>query len=52
MSDQAYSPFLFAFAPASVVTNNVQAPGLTEAIPAVVVIPTVPWEEVSAASEE
>jgi peptide/nickel transport system substrate-binding protein len=52
ISDQAYSPFLFAFAPASVVTNNVQAPGLTEPIPAVVVIPTVPWEEVSATSDE
>jgi peptide/nickel transport system substrate-binding protein len=51
ISDQAYSPFLFAFAPASVATKNVQGLGLTEPIPAVVVIPTVPWEEVSAASE-
>ena len=52
ISDEAYSPFLFAFAPASVVTKEVQGPGLTEPIPAVVVIPTVPWEEVSAVSAE
>jgi peptide/nickel transport system substrate-binding protein len=52
ISDQAYSPFLFAFAPASVVTNNVQGPGLTTPLPAVVVTPTVPWEEVSAVSDE
>ena len=52
ISDQAYSPFLFAFAPASVVTKNVQGLGLSEPVPAVVVIPTVPWEEVSAASAE
>jgi peptide/nickel transport system substrate-binding protein len=52
ISDQAYSPFLFAFAPASVATKNVQGPGLTTPIPAVVVIPTVPWEEVSAVSEQ
>jgi peptide/nickel transport system substrate-binding protein len=52
MSDQAYSPFLFAFAPAVVVTKEVQGPGLTSPLPAVVVIPTVPWEEVSAVSEK
>jgi ABC-type transport system substrate-binding protein len=52
ISDQAYSPFLFAFAPASVVTKNVRGPGLSSPLPAVVVTPTVPWEEVSAASGE
>jgi peptide/nickel transport system substrate-binding protein len=52
ISDQAYSPFLFAFAPASVVTKEVQGPGLSEPLPAVVVTPTVPWEEVSAVSAE
>jgi peptide/nickel transport system substrate-binding protein len=52
ISDQAYAPFLFAFAPASVVTKNVQGPGLSKPLPAIVVTPTVPWEEVSVVSEK
>ena len=47
MSDQAYSPFLFAFAPANLAIKGVKGPGLTSALPAVVVTPNVPWEEVS-----
>jgi peptide/nickel transport system substrate-binding protein len=50
MSDQSYSPFLFSFAPANVVIKGVQGPGLTSALPAVVVTPNIPWEEVSASS--
>jgi peptide/nickel transport system substrate-binding protein len=50
MSDQAYSPFLFAFAPANVAKKGVTGPGLTTALPAVVVSPMVLWEEVSASS--
>jgi peptide/nickel transport system substrate-binding protein len=50
MSDEAYSPFLFSFAPANVAIKGVQGPGLTTAMPAVVVTPNIPWEEVSAAS--
>jgi peptide/nickel transport system substrate-binding protein len=50
MSDQSYSPFLFAFAPANVARKGVTGPGLTSALPAVVVSPMVLWEEVSASS--
>jgi peptide/nickel transport system substrate-binding protein len=50
MSDQAYSPFLFAFAPANIAKKGVTGPGLTTALPAVVVSPMVLWEEVSAGS--
>jgi peptide/nickel transport system substrate-binding protein len=48
MNDEAYSPFLFAFAPASVAKKGVTGPGLTTALPAVVVSPNVLWDEVSA----
>jgi peptide/nickel transport system substrate-binding protein len=47
MSDQAYSPFLFAFAPANVARKGVSAPGLTTPLPAVVVNPPVLWDEAS-----
>jgi peptide/nickel transport system substrate-binding protein len=50
MSDQAYSPFLFAFAPANMAKKGVTGPGLTSPLPAVVVSPMVLWEEVSASS--
>jgi peptide/nickel transport system substrate-binding protein len=50
MSDQSYSPFLFSFAPANVAKKGVTGPGLTSALPAVVVSPMVLWEEVSASS--
>ena len=47
ISDQAYGPFYFAFAPANVAIKGVEGPGLTTAMPAVVVNPDVFWDEVS-----
>jgi peptide/nickel transport system substrate-binding protein len=46
ISDQAYAPFILAFAPASVVTKNVHGPGLTTLIPPVVVNTGIVWDEV------
>jgi peptide/nickel transport system substrate-binding protein len=46
ISDQAYAPYILAFAPASVVTKNVHGPGLTTKIPALAVNPMVIWDEV------
>ena len=50
VSDQAYGPFYFAFAPASIAVKGVKGPGLTTAMPAVVVNPDVFWDEVSLSS--
>jgi peptide/nickel transport system substrate-binding protein len=47
ISDQAYGPFYFAFAPANVAVKGVSGPGLTTAMPAVVVNPDVFWDEVA-----
>jgi peptide/nickel transport system substrate-binding protein len=47
MSDNSISPFLFSFAPANIVVKGVQGPGLTTKLPAIVVTPTIPWEDVS-----
>ncbi|HKT04187.1 MAG TPA: ABC transporter substrate-binding protein [Rugosimonospora sp.] len=46
ISDQAYAPFILAFAPASVVTKNVYGPGLTTLIPPVVVNTGILWADV------
>ena len=46
ISDEAYAPFILAFAPASVVTTNVHGPGLTTKIPPVVVNTGIIWDEV------
>jgi peptide/nickel transport system substrate-binding protein len=46
ISDQAYAPFILAFAPASVVTKNVHGPGLTTLIPPVVVNTGIIWDDV------
>jgi peptide/nickel transport system substrate-binding protein len=46
MAVHAYGPNLFAFAPANVASKNVAGPGLTTKLPAVVVTPTIPWEQV------
>jgi ABC-type transport system substrate-binding protein len=46
ISDEAYGPFILAFAPANVVTKNVHGPGLTTKIPPVVVNTGVIWDEV------
>jgi peptide/nickel transport system substrate-binding protein len=47
MSDNSISPFLFSFAPANLSVKGVKGPGLTSKLPAIVVTPTIPWEEVS-----
>jgi peptide/nickel transport system substrate-binding protein len=47
MNDEAYSPFLFAFAPASVAAKGVTGPGLTTALTAVVVTPSILYDQVS-----
>jgi peptide/nickel transport system substrate-binding protein len=41
-----YGPFYFSFAPANVSVKGIFGPGLTQALPAVVLAPTIPWEEV------
>lgn len=41
-----YGPFYFAFAPANVSVKGVGGPGLSTPLPAVVVTPTVPWQDV------
>jgi peptide/nickel transport system substrate-binding protein len=46
ISDEAYAPYILAFAPASVVTKNVHGPGLTTKIPPVVVNTGIIWDEV------
>jgi peptide/nickel transport system substrate-binding protein len=40
-------PFYFAYAPANVATKNVVGPGITEALPTVVVQPAILWEDVA-----
>lgn len=47
LSDQADAPFMFAFAPANVAVKGVEGPGITTRLPAVVVAPNIPWEDVS-----
>jgi peptide/nickel transport system substrate-binding protein len=42
-----YGPFYFAFSPANVSVHGVTGPGLTTPLAAVVVVPTIPWEDVS-----
>jgi peptide/nickel transport system substrate-binding protein len=41
-----YGPFYFSFAPANVSISGVGGPGLSTPLPAVVVTPTVLWEDV------
>jgi peptide/nickel transport system substrate-binding protein len=45
ISDQAYAPFILAFAPASVARTNVHGPGLDTLIPPVVVNTAILWDE-------
>jgi peptide/nickel transport system substrate-binding protein len=40
-------PFYFAYAPANVAVKNVVGPGITEALPTVVVQPAILWEDVA-----
>lgn len=46
ISDEAYAPFILAFAPASVVRAGVHGPGLDTLIPPVVVNTAILWDEV------
>jgi peptide/nickel transport system substrate-binding protein len=47
ISQHAYAPFFFSFAPANIAARGVSGPGLTSALPSVAVTPNVPWEDVS-----
>jgi peptide/nickel transport system substrate-binding protein len=46
ISDEAYAPFILAFAPASVATDSVHGPGVDTLIPPVVVNTAILWDEV------
>ena len=50
IAQQFYGPFYFGFAPANVAVKGVTGPGLTQPLPAVVVTPTILWEDVANAS--
>jgi len=50
IAQQFYGPFYFGFAPANVAVKGVTGPGLTEPLPAVVVTPTILWEDVAKTS--
>ena len=52
ISEKAYAPFMFAFAPANVARKGVYGPGLTTKMPAVAVNPPVPWAEVYVNDEQ
>jgi len=46
IAQKFYGPFFFAFSGANVALKGVHGPGLTTAMPAVVVNPDIPWEDV------
>lgn len=46
ISDKAYAPFMFAFAPANLAVQGVHGPGLTTKIPPVLVNAGVLWDQV------
>lgn len=46
ISDNAYAPFLFAFAPTNISVEGVHGPGITTKIPPLVVNPGIIWSEV------
>jgi peptide/nickel transport system substrate-binding protein len=50
ISDNAYAPFLFAFAPAQVAVKPLEGPGLTSGIPPLLVNTAVLWQDVKFAS--
>jgi peptide/nickel transport system substrate-binding protein len=41
-----YGPFYFAFSPANISVHGIAGPGLSSPLAAVVVVPTIPWEDV------
>jgi peptide/nickel transport system substrate-binding protein len=51
ISDNAYAPFLFAFAPTQVAVRGIEGPGLTTKIPPILVSTAVLWPDVRFASE-
>ncbi len=46
LAKEAYGPFLFPIAGYSIAANGVGGPGLTTAIPSVVVLPGILWQDV------
>jgi peptide/nickel transport system substrate-binding protein len=46
ISDNAYAPFLFAFAPAQITTGGIYGPGLTTRIPPILVNTAILWQDV------
>lgn len=46
ISDHAYAPFLFAFAPAQLTIHGIEGPGLTTRIPPIAVNTGVLWQDV------
>jgi peptide/nickel transport system substrate-binding protein len=50
IAQQAYGPFFFSFSPANISANGVSGPGLTTALPPIVVTATTLWEDISASS--
>jgi peptide/nickel transport system substrate-binding protein len=51
ISDHAYAPFLFAFAPAQVAAPGLEGPGITGEIPPIFVNTGILWQEVGIAGE-
>jgi peptide/nickel transport system substrate-binding protein len=51
ISDNAYSPFLFAFAPTQVAVRGIEGPGLTTKIPPILVNTAILWPDVRFATE-
>ena len=47
IAQQYYGPFYFGFAPANIAVKGVTGPGLSVPLPAVVVTPTILWEDVA-----
>jgi peptide/nickel transport system substrate-binding protein len=51
ISDNAYAPFLFAFAPTQLVARGVSGPGLTTKIPPIAINPAIWWHDVKISLE-
>ncbi|HEX6996823.1 MAG TPA: ABC transporter substrate-binding protein [Gammaproteobacteria bacterium] len=46
ISDKAYAPFLFAFAPVQTTAGGIRGPGLTTRIPPLALVPGTLWQDV------
>lgn len=51
IAEQAYAPFLFAFAPTQVVVRGLEGPGLTTQIPPILINTGVLWQDVRFVTE-